>query len=76
MRTQFGWHVIKVTDKKAAGTLPYDEVKAQLIAYLKTKKQEEAAQELLKSLRASAQDREHASSSARRLPLQASPAGD
>ncbi|HEY5952814.1 MAG TPA: peptidylprolyl isomerase [Terrimicrobiaceae bacterium] len=54
VRTQFGWHVIKVTDKKSAGTLPYDEVKAQLITYLKSKKQEEAAQELLKSLRDSA----------------------
>ncbi len=54
VRTQFGWHVIKVTDKKPAGTLPYDEVKAQLNTYLKSKKQEEAAQELLKSLRDSA----------------------
>jgi parvulin-like peptidyl-prolyl isomerase len=54
VRTQFGWHVIKVTDKKAAGTLPYDEVKEQLIGYLKNKKQEEAAQGLLKSLRDSA----------------------
>ena len=55
VRTQFGWHVIKVTDKKAAGTVPYEEVKAQLIAYLKAKKREEAAQALLKSLRTSAQ---------------------
>jgi parvulin-like peptidyl-prolyl isomerase len=55
VRTQFGWHIIKVTDKKAAGTLPYDEVKAQLVAYLKSKKQEAAAQALLKSLRSSAQ---------------------
>jgi parvulin-like peptidyl-prolyl isomerase len=55
VRTQFGWHVIKVTDKKAAGTVPYDEVKAQLTTYLKAKKQEEAAQTLLKSLRTSAQ---------------------
>jgi parvulin-like peptidyl-prolyl isomerase len=55
VRTQFGWHIIKVTDKKAAGTLPYDEVKAQLVAYLKSKKQDAAAQALLKSLRSSAQ---------------------
>jgi peptidyl-prolyl cis-trans isomerase C len=54
VRTQFGWHVIKVVDKKAAGTVPFDEVKTQLIAYLKAKKQEEAAQALLKSLRSSA----------------------
>lgn len=55
VRTQYGWHVIKVIDKKPAGTLPYDDVKAQLMTYLKTKKQEEAAQALLKSLRSSAQ---------------------
>jgi peptidyl-prolyl cis-trans isomerase C len=54
VRTQFGWHVIKVTEKKPAGTLPYDEVKSQLLTYLKAKKQEEAAQEVLKSLRDSA----------------------
>ncbi len=54
VRTQFGWHVIKVTEKKPAGTLPYDEVKGQLITYLKAKKQEEAAQQVLKSLRDSA----------------------
>ena len=54
VRTQFGWHVIKVTEKKPAGTLPYDEVKSQLMTYLKTKKQEEGAQEVLKSLRDSA----------------------
>jgi peptidyl-prolyl cis-trans isomerase C len=54
VRTQFGWHVIKVTDKKAAGTLPYEEVKSQLMTYLKAKKQEDAAQDVLKSLRDSA----------------------
>jgi peptidyl-prolyl cis-trans isomerase C len=54
VRTQFGWHVIKVTEKKPAGTLPYDEVKSQLMTYLKSKKQEEAAQDVLKSLRDSA----------------------
>lgn len=54
VRTQFGWHVIKVTDKKPAGTLPYDEVKDKLTAYLKTDKQRKAAQEVFKSLRDSA----------------------
>ncbi len=54
VRTQFGWHVIKVTDKKAAGTVPYEQVKKQLQAYLKTDKQRKAVQELLKSMRDSA----------------------
>ncbi|MFZ4683198.1 MAG: peptidylprolyl isomerase [Terrimicrobiaceae bacterium] len=54
VRTQFGWHVIKVTDKKPAGVVPYEQVKKQLLAYLKTDKQRKAVQELLKSLRDSA----------------------
>lgn len=54
VRTQFGWHVIKVTDKKPAGTVPYDEVKDQLAAYLKKDKQRKAVQELLQSMRDSA----------------------
>lgn len=54
VRTQFGWHVIKVTDKKPAGTVSYDEVKKQLLAYLKTDKQRKAVQEMLKSMRDSA----------------------
>ena len=76
VRTQFGWHIIKVTDKKAAGTLPYDEVKAQLIAYLKAKKQEEAAQALLKSLRSSAQIESSLPPPATPAPSPGEPAGN
>ena len=76
VRTQFGWHIIKVTDKKAAGTLPYDEVKAQLIAYLKAKKQEEAAQALLKSLRSSAQIESSLPPPATPAPSPSEPAGN
>ncbi len=54
VRTQFGWHVIKVTDKKPAGTLPYDQVKDQLSGFLKNDKQRKAAQDVIKSLQDSA----------------------
>ena len=54
VRTQFGWHVIKVTEKKPAGVVPYEQVKKQLLAYLKADKQRKAVQELLKSMRDSA----------------------
>jgi peptidyl-prolyl cis-trans isomerase C len=54
VRTQFGWHVIKVTDKKAAGTVPFTEVKDQIIAYLKSTSQRDAVQDVLKKLKASA----------------------
>lgn len=54
VKTQFGWHVIKVTDKKPAGTTPFEEVKDQIIAYLKSMKQREAVQGILKNLKDSA----------------------
>ncbi len=54
VKTQFGWHVIKVTDKKAAGTVPFDEVDDQITSYLKTMRQREAAQQVMKNLKDSA----------------------
>jgi peptidyl-prolyl cis-trans isomerase C len=55
VKTQFGWHVIKVTEKKPAGTVPFEEVKDQITAYLKSAKQREAVQAILKKLKDSAQ---------------------
>ncbi len=54
VRTQFGWHVIKVEDKKEAGTSSLEEVKPQLSAYLKQDKQRNAVTELIAKLRADA----------------------
>jgi peptidyl-prolyl cis-trans isomerase C len=51
VKTQFGWHVIKVTDKKDAGTVPYDEVKDQISAYLKSTAQRESAQKVMQELK-------------------------
>ncbi|GAB4177228.1 MAG: peptidylprolyl isomerase [Terrimicrobiaceae bacterium] len=51
VRTQFGWHIIKVEDRKPAGTATFDEVKNQLIAYLKSDKQRKAVNDLMKTLR-------------------------
>ena len=38
VRSDFGWHVIKVTGVRAAHTQPFDEVKAQIEAELKKQK--------------------------------------
>ena len=54
VKTQFGWHVIKVTDKKAAGTVPFNEVDDQITSYLKTMRQREAVQKVMKGLKDSA----------------------
>ena len=54
VKTQFGWHIIKVTDKKAAGTVPFDQVKDQVTSFLKSSGQREAAQAVLNKLKESA----------------------
>jgi peptidyl-prolyl cis-trans isomerase C len=38
VETQFGYHIIKLTDKKPEGIMPFAEVKDQLIQYLKQEK--------------------------------------
>lgn len=35
VETQFGYHIIKVTDKKEAGATPFEDVKAKITDYLK-----------------------------------------
>jgi peptidyl-prolyl cis-trans isomerase C len=54
VKSQFGWHVIKVTDKKDAGKVPFDEVKDQISAYLKSTGQREAAQKVMQELKENA----------------------
>ena len=54
VKTQFGWHVIKVTDKKEAGTVPFDQVKEQVVSFLKSTNQREAVQAVLNKLKESA----------------------
>jgi len=54
VRSQFGFHVIKVTDKKPAGTMPFAEVKDQLLTYLSETNKREAVQNVLTKLQESA----------------------
>lgn len=54
VRTKFGWHVIKVTDRKDPGSVPFDEVKDQVTAYLQTSKRREAVRSVLDNVRAEA----------------------
>lgn len=51
VRTQFGWHVIKVTDKKEGRQRPFEEVKESIGKLLRNKKSRQAKAELLKGLR-------------------------
>lgn len=54
VRTKFGWHVIEVTDRKEAGTMPFDEVKAQISSYLQGSKRRDAVRGVVDSIRADA----------------------
>ena len=46
MKTQFGWHVIKVEDKRIKPPPKFDEVKAQIEQFVARKAQAELVQKL------------------------------
>jgi len=54
VKTQFGWHIIKVTGTKPAKTKEFDEVKAEIEQKLLQEKQKKAYDDLMASLKAKA----------------------
>jgi len=54
VRTKFGFHVIKVTDKKPAGTASFDEAKAQILQFLQAQKRREIFKGVVTELKQSA----------------------
>ncbi len=54
VETNFGYHIIKVTDKKEAATKTFEEVKDNLVAMLTAKRQGELAEQYVESLKAKA----------------------
>lgn len=54
VRTQFGWHIIKVTDRREAGLMPFEEVKTQIAAFLEGSKRPEAERAVIDRIRAEA----------------------
>ncbi len=54
IRTQFGWHVIKVTDKKEGKQRSFEEVKESIDKLLRNKKSRKAKVDLLKRLQETA----------------------
>jgi peptidyl-prolyl cis-trans isomerase C len=51
VETQFGYHIIKVTDRQEAGVTPFEEAKAQIIEKLVMQKKTEIAHDYLNTLR-------------------------
>ena len=54
VKTQFGYHVIYVEDKKAGGNIPFDAVKDRIKAQLKVQKFQKNVQAIAKKLRKTA----------------------
>jgi len=54
VKTSYGYHVIKLTDHKKAGTDALDEVRAQLADFLKNRKEDDEVAKLVKTLQSQA----------------------
>ena len=50
VKTKFGYHIIKVYEKKPAGTKSFDEVKEQIVARLEARKFRDAREAMVKEL--------------------------
>ena len=46
VKTQFGWHIIKIEDKRTKPTPTFDEVKSQLQTYVEHRAQADMVQKL------------------------------
>ena len=54
VETEFGYHIIKVTDKKEAGAMSFDEVKARVEQHLKTEKMSQEFPKYIDALKSKA----------------------
>jgi peptidyl-prolyl cis-trans isomerase C len=51
IQTTFGWHIIKLEEKKPSAVVPYDDVKPQIIQYLSNEKRTQKYREELEVLK-------------------------
>jgi peptidyl-prolyl cis-trans isomerase C len=49
--TQFGYHIIKVAERKPGGAVPYEQVKTQIVSYLSNRKKQERVEALVEDAR-------------------------
>lgn len=52
VETQFGYHIIKVTDRRQGRTIPFAEVKEQIANFIKQQRQQDKANALIEQLKA------------------------
>ena len=54
VETSFGYHIIRVTDRRAERELPFDEVKGQIADYLRQEQRGEKSEAFIGQLKAKA----------------------
>ena len=54
VRSEFGYHIIKVTDRKDASKVPFDEVKPKIVAHLSNDRKKAAVDGIIAAMRAKA----------------------
>jgi peptidyl-prolyl cis-trans isomerase C len=54
VRSKFGYHVIKLTDRKGAETVPLEKAKPQLVAYLQRQKKQTEIEKVVQEIRSKA----------------------
>lgn len=55
VRSQFGFHIIKLTDRKAPETMELEQAKPRLLAYLKQQKKQAEVEKLVREMREKAE---------------------
>lgn len=75
VRTKFGWHIINVTDRKDAGSMPYDEVKGQVGSYLEGSKRRDVVRGIIESIRGEAKVDNKLPAAPATAPAPTAPAG-
>ncbi len=55
VKTRFGYHIIKVTERKQAGLTPFDQVKDEIIRMLQARREAELSSKYVRSLRENAE---------------------
>jgi len=54
VKTRFGYHIIKVVDRKPETKLTYEEIKPRLVESLKKKKMQDAIAQYISEIKSSA----------------------
>jgi peptidyl-prolyl cis-trans isomerase C len=49
--TQFGYHIIKVTERRAASTVPFEQVSARIKEYLTEQQKQQKVETFIESLK-------------------------